>query len=67
MVYVVSIFGFIGGFALGLFLIQFFVKGKTNEELVRDKSLHWKYGAIPWVVAIFAAYSALELYSAFFF
>ncbi len=67
MVYVISIIGFIGGFALGLFLIQLFLKNKSNKDLLQDKGLKWKFGLIPWVTAIIGAYSAMYVLTEFFY
>lgn len=62
MVYVISIIGFIGGFALGLFFIQLFLKNKSNKDLLEDKGLKWKFGLIPWVTAIMGAYSMMYVW-----
>lgn len=67
MVYVISILGFIGGFAAGLFIIQFFLRGKSNKELKTDKGLHWKFGIIPWAMAVLGAYSGMMLWTEYFY
>jgi uncharacterized membrane protein YfcA len=67
MVYVLSVIGFIGGFALGLFFIQLFLKNKSNEELLKDRGLKWKFGLIPWIGAIIGAYSMMVICTEFFY
>lgn len=62
MVYLVGTIGFIAGFFFGLLLLNFFLRHKTNEELLNDEYLKWKYGIICWSVAGFGAYSAVRIY-----
>lgn len=67
MIYVITIIGFIGGFMLGLFLIQLFLKNKSNKELLSDKGLKWKFGMIPWLMAVAGAYCTMMLWTEFFY
>lgn len=62
MTYLIAGAGFIGGFSLGLYLISQFLKGRSRQELVSDKSLRWKYGLIVWVMAGLGAWSAVWAY-----
>lgn len=66
MTYLVGIMGFLGGFSLGLYLISRFLKGRSRQELVSDKSLRWKYGLIVWVMAGLGAWSAVWAYGQYF-
>lgn len=67
MIYVITIIGFIGGFMLGLFLIQLFLKNKSNKELLGDKGLKWKFGLVPWVTAVAGAYCTMMIWTEFFY
>lgn len=63
MVYVIGIIGFLGGFSAGLFLIGQMLKGRTRQELMRDKSLRWKYGLMVWALAGLGAWAAVWMYT----
>lgn len=66
MVYVVGIIGFIGGFALGQFILMGLLKDKSNEELLRSKKLKWMYGSLNWVIAIIVCITSIRLYQIYF-
>ncbi|MFP4313005.1 MAG: hypothetical protein ACLFR0_01650 [Alphaproteobacteria bacterium] len=62
MVYVVGTIGFIGGFMAGLLLLNFLLRHKTQDELLNDRYIKWKYGLICWAVAAMGAYAGVQLY-----
>ena len=66
MVYVVGVIGFIGGFIVGQMVLHFFLRNKSREELLHDKSLKWKYGLINWGLAILGCYSFISMYQYYF-
>lgn len=65
MVYLFGIMGFIGGFALGLGILHFFLRHKQRTELVEDKSLRI-YGLVVWIVAALCAWGAVIMYGRYF-
>lgn len=62
MIYVFGIVGFIGGFALGLFIINYLLRTRSKTELVRDKSVRWIYGTAVWAIASAASWAAVWVY-----
>lgn len=66
MSWVVGILGFIGGFVLGQYILMRMLKDRSREELIRDKSLHWRYGLLNWAVAAAASYAALSVFKMYF-
>lgn len=66
MVYLFGISGFIGGFILGLFVISLFLKDKSRDELVKDKSYHWKYGVLVWLIAAFTSWASVQFFREYF-
>jgi hypothetical protein len=66
MIYVAGILGFIGGFCVGQMVLFFLLRHKTNEELLNDKYLKWKYGPINWLCAVLGAYSLVNMYRFYF-
>ena len=66
MIYVVATFGFISGFALGMGIISALTRKYSGEELLTNKGLKWKYGAIVWVSAFAASASAVWLYQEYY-
>ncbi len=66
MVYIAGFIGFIGGFALGLFLLGLMLKERTKRELLNDGSLKWRYGLFNWLIAGLGAYCAVLLYRLYF-
>ena len=62
MVYVIGIVGFVAGFCAGQMLLYVLLRHKTQEELLSDPYLKWKYGGLNWVLALLGAYGAVELY-----
>lgn len=63
MVYIVGILGFVGGFAMGLWLIAAHLKNVPRETLLNNKDYHKKYGIWPWVTALICCLLALYLYN----
>lgn len=59
MIYIYGSIGFIGGFALGLFVISFFLKNKSNDALKHEKALRWTYGLAVWVLGALGAWAAV--------
>lgn len=66
MIYIMGVLGFIGGFIIGQIALLFFLRHKTKEELLKDKSLHWKYGILNWLFATAGAWFMMDSYRAFF-
>ncbi len=66
MVYVAGVVGFIGGFAIGLMFLYFLLRNATQEDLLNDRYLKWKYGLINWGFAALGAYSAVTTYKEYF-
>ena len=66
MIYAVGVLGFIGGFIFGQMVLYFLLRHKTNEELLNDRLLRFKYGLIGWLCAGLGAYSFIEMYKYYF-
>lgn len=66
MVYIAGIVGFIAGFLAGQKLLLYILRDYSNEELMQDKSLRWKFGTLNWALAIFGAVLATWIYNSFF-
>lgn len=66
MLYVIGLTGFVAGFAFGQMLLMRLLAGKSKQELMDNKSLHWKYGTLNWLVAIVAMAGAMKLYEHWF-
>lgn len=62
MIYFIGTLGVFGGFLLGQMLLAYLLRGKTREQLLTDKSLRAKYGALNWLVAFGTAACAVYLY-----
>lgn len=62
MIYIVFFTGLICGFFLGQMILLRLLRGVSNEELLNNKGLQWRYGLLNWLIAIFTAASALWLY-----
>ena len=67
MVYVVGVFGFIGGFMAGQMALYFMLRHKTREELLEQAHLKWTYGVFNWVMAVLGASSFVKLYGEYFY
>lgn len=63
MVYLVGLVGFIGGFAIALMILKFWLKDYSRDELLNQKSLHWIYGTFSWALAFIGLFSALFVYN----
>ncbi len=66
MIYGFGIVGFIGGFILGQMVLYFLLRHKTNEELLNDRLLKFKYGLVGWGFAALGAYSFVEMYKYYY-
>ena len=62
MVYLYGIIGFIGGFALGLGVINMFLRSYTGRELMENKNLRWTYGLAVWLFAGLGAWAGVKLF-----
>ncbi len=66
MVYLFGVLGFIGGFMAGLLVINIFLRGISNTELVSNKSLRWTYGVAVWIFAGLGIYAGLWMHARYF-
>ena len=66
MIYLFGTLGFIAGFFLGQLFLLRILRNVPKDELMLNKSLHWKYGVLNWAVALITAASAVYLYKYFF-
>ena len=66
MIYVIGTFGFFSGFILGQMILLVLLRGRSREELLTDRGLRWKYGALNWLVALATAASAVWIYDIYF-
>ncbi len=66
MIYVVGIIGFIAGFALGLKILGYLLKDRSQEDLLQDKSLRMTYGLLAWAIAGLTAFCAIHAYKMYF-
>ena len=62
MTYLFGIIGFVGGFGVGLFVINIFLRGRPKRELMRNKSIHWTYGLAVWIIAGLGAWAGVWMY-----
>lgn len=61
MIYIMGLFGFLGGFAVGQMALLFLLRHKTKEELLTDPTLK-KYGLLNWGFALLGAWLMVESY-----
>ena len=66
MIYVVGIIGFITGFALGLKILGYLLKERSQEDLLQDKSLRMTYGLLAWGIAGLTSFCAIHAYKIYF-
>ena len=66
MVYIVGVIGFIGGFVLGLMILQRWLKDRSKEDLMENDGLKWAYGVFNWLIAALGAYCSIALYNIYF-
>ena len=66
MVYVVGTIGFLGGFVLGIFILNALLKDRTRQELLEDHGLKWTYGLFAWVVAGVSCYASVQTFNFYF-
>jgi len=66
MVYVVGTIGFLGGFALGLLILNRLLADRSRAELLEDRGLKWTYGLLAWIVAAIGSFAAVQSYSLYF-
>lgn len=62
----IGILAFIGGFALALGLVRYWLKDIAREELINDKTLHWRYGTFVWFFAVIFAVLCTTAYKHYF-
>jgi len=55
MIYLFTVTGFGCGFLFGLGLLKRLLRGYSKEELLTNKSLHWKYGLLVWFFSVAGA------------
>jgi len=67
MVYLFGIIGFIGGFVFGLGMINVFLRGYSNDDLVQKKSLRWTYGLFVWLIAALGAWTGVWMHGRYFY
>ncbi len=66
MEWVAGIIGLVGGFVIAVNLLKSILADVSKEELLRNKSLHWKYGTLVWVFAIACSAASVYTYREFF-
>ena len=66
MVWVFGIIGLVIGFVAGVGMMRVWLKDKTREELLTDKSLHLSYGLFVWLVAAIFSYISVWIYRTYF-
>ncbi len=66
MLYVVGLIGFIAGFMFGQLILSRMLAGKSKQELMDNKGLHWKYGTLNWLIALLAMAAAMMIYERWF-
>ncbi len=66
MIYVIGFIGLIGGFAIGQMVLYFLLRGVSQEELLSDPYIRWKYGTLNWVIAITTCYVMVRMYEHYF-
>ncbi len=66
MIWVVGILGLIAGFALGQVILLRLLKDKTRQELLTNKSLHWQYGLLNWLIAAITSYASITAFRMYF-
>ncbi len=62
MIYFYGAGGFVLGFALGLALINLFLRHYSPRDLVNNKALHRTYGLAVWIFAGLGTWGALWFY-----
>ena len=67
MVYIFALVGLISGFAIGLGVINVFLRHYTMKEIEADKSLRWKYGLSVWIFAGFGGWLGVAIYNNYFY
>jgi hypothetical protein len=67
MVYLFGTIGFLGGFALGLGIINMFLRAYNGRELVENKQLRWTYGLAVWLFAGLGAWAGVQIYHQHYF
>lgn len=66
MVYVAGFVGLIGGFFLGLLVLSFLLRNVSQEDLLNDPYIKWKYGILNWIIAGIGSYSTVLMYQKYF-
>lgn len=65
MVYVAGICGFVAGFLAGQFFLLKLLKNYSNDEILNNPSIKWKFGTLNWIIAIGGGYLAVTFYNYF--
>ncbi|MGH1404614.1 MAG: hypothetical protein ACRBDL_10265 [Alphaproteobacteria bacterium] len=66
MVYVFGVLGFIGGFIAGQMLLHFMLRNASQEDLLNDPYLKFKYGTLNWIIALLGSYAFVLMYNRYF-
>jgi ABC-type antimicrobial peptide transport system permease subunit len=66
MLFVIGLIGFIAGFMFGQMILRRILAGKSKQELMDNKGLHWKYGTLNWLIALLAMAAAMKIYEHWF-
>jgi ABC-type antimicrobial peptide transport system permease subunit len=66
MVYLVGVIGFIGGFVFGQMVLYFLLRNVSQEDLLNDPYIRWKYGLLNWIIAGLGVYSCISMYDRYF-
>ena len=66
MIHFIGTVGFICGFFLGQLILLKILRNVSNDALLNDKGLQWKFGMLNWAVAVLTAASAVWLYNHYF-
>jgi ABC-type antimicrobial peptide transport system permease subunit len=66
MVYIAGICGLIMGFFAGQIILLYLLRGRSNSEILNNKSIKWTYGLLNWGIALAGAYAGVTLYKIYF-
>lgn len=66
MVYLFGFIGFVLGFAVGLGVVNVFLRSYSPKELRNNKSLWWTYGLAVWVFAGLGCWLGLVMFERYF-
>lgn len=66
MIYIFGTVGFFAGFMLGQIVLAYLLRGRTQEELLNDRGLRWRYGTLAWLIAFASAGACVYVYDKLF-